>query len=471
MKIKKRKVIYFVSVIDYLSLAISFSLASLMYLYMFNKNILFLKENFLNSLLVFSVAFLFLSLFINNKNQGIIGRSNLEELYNVIKVNAMLAALVGFMIFILRFADDFSRGAFILTFMLNVIVSYIGRLILKKNLHVLFVNDKRRILLVSVEKYAESAIAKVNNDSNLLSSITDIILVDKKLPGTEISGIPIVGYIDTIVEISQQSAVDDVLFYLDNGWLNRVENSILSLQKMGIKISVTLPILDELSFYNKTVSIIGDIPALSCYISDVDDETLYMKRFFDIIGGIIGSFVACIVILLFGPIIKLTSKGPILFKQKRVGLNGRYFYIYKLRTMVDDADAKKKELMDKNEVDGLMFKMTDDPRVTRIGKFLRATSLDEFPQFFNVLKGDMSLVGTRPPTVDEFKQYKPHHKRRLSMKPGITGMWQVSGRSNVTDFEEVVKLDLEYIDNCTITLDFKIIAKTFVTVLFKIGSR
>ena len=133
--------------------------------------------------------------------------------------------------------------------------------------------------------------------------------------------------------------------------------------------------------------------------------------------------------------------------------------------MYQDAEARKKDLLKQNEMNGLMFKMEDDPRVTKVGAFLRKTSLDEFPQFLNVLKGDMSLVGTRPPTEKEFEQYNEHYRRRISMTPGLTGMWQVSGRSDITDFDEVVRLDLEYIDNWSLTLDLKILLQT-VGVLF-----
>ena len=169
--------------------------------------------------------------------------------------------------------------------------------------------------------------------------------------------------------------------------------------------------------------------------------------------------------LFIAPAVKLESPGPLIFKQKRVGKNGRYFYIYKVRSMYQDAEARKAELMEKNEMKGFMFKMTDDPRITKVGKFIRSTSIDELPQFWNVLKGDMSLVGTRPPTVAEFKQYQGHHKRRLSMKPGITGMWQAYGRKTVSDFEEIVKMDLNYIDNWSIMLDIKILFKTVQSVL------
>ena len=174
--------------------------------------------------------------------------------------------------------------------------------------------------------------------------------------------------------------------------------------------------------------------------------------------------------LLIAILIKLDSKGPVYFKQKRVGIHKTHFYIYKFRSMYIDAEERKKELMAQNEMNGLMFKMKDDPRITKVGKFIRKTSIDELPQFINVLKGDMSLVGTRPPTVGEFKQYKGHHKRRLSMKPGITGMWQAYGRNSVMDFDEVVKMDLEYIDNWSVMLDIKILFKTVATVFTNHGT-
>ena len=154
-----------------------------------------------------------------------------------------------------------------------------------------------------------------------------------------------------------------------------------------------------------------------------------------------------------------------------MGLNGRIFEIYKLRSMYTDAEKRKKELMAQNEMNGLMFKMTDDPRITKVGKFIRKTSIDELPQFWNVLRGEMSLVGTRPPTVDEYDQYESHHKRRLSMKPGITGMWQVSGRSSVQNFEDVVRLDTEYIDNWSLKLDIEILLKTVKVVFARDGAK
>ena len=205
-----------------------------------------------------------------------------------------------------------------------------------------------------------------------------------------------------------------------------------------------------------------------------------LKRLMDICGGLVGLFLTGILTIFIGPAIYIASPGPIFFSQIRVGKNGKRFKIYKFRSMYLDAEKRKKDLMDKNEMNGLMFKMEADPRIigsgpdgTRhgLGWFIRKTSLDEFPQFWNVLKGDMSLVGTRPPTEDEWKQYKPYHRARLAVKPGLTGMWQVSGRSDITDFEEVVKLDMKYVKNWCFGMDIKILFKTVFVVLAGAGSK
>ena len=206
------------------------------------------------------------------------------------------------------------------------------------------------------------------------------------------------------------------------------------------------------------------------YMASASSVQLFLKRFLDICGALVGLLLTGIVFLIFAPIILIQSPGPIFFSQDRVGKNGKLFRIYKFRSMYMDAEERKKELMAQNKMNGLMFKMDNDPRITPIGKFMRATSLDEFPQFWNILKGEMSLVGTRPPTVDEYKQYELHHKARLATKPGLTGLWQVSGRSDITDFEEVVALDKKYISEWNFGLDIKILLKTILVVLKRDGA-
>ena len=197
---------------------------------------------------------------------------------------------------------------------------------------------------------------------------------------------------------------------------------------------------------------------------------MLIKRLLDLIGGILGLLLTALLFLPIALAIKLDSRGPILFSQTRVGRNGRRFRIYKFRTMYLDAEERKKELEASNQMSGLMFKMEHDPRITKVGAFLRKTSLDELPQFFNIVKGEMSLVGTRPPTEDEFIQYNQYYRRRISMTPGLTGLWQVSGRSDIRNFDEVVQLDLKYIDEWSLSLDLKILIRTIGVVFSRRGA-
>ncbi|MEO0536409.1 MAG: sugar transferase [Cyanobacteria bacterium P01_A01_bin.123] len=193
-----------------------------------------------------------------------------------------------------------------------------------------------------------------------------------------------------------------------------------------------------------------------------------IKRTLDVLGALVG---LTIVGLMFIPIaiaIKIDSAGPIFYSQTRYGLQGKPFKIWKFRSMVQSADTLKHRV--ENKAQGLIFKNEDDPRITRVGRFLRKTSLDEFPQFLNVLKGDMSLVGTRPPTADEVAQYAPHHWQRLAVKPGMTGQWQVSGRSQIKDFEEIVKLDLEYQQSWSALYDLKLVFRTVQVLLTRQGA-
>ena len=216
---------------------------------------------------------------------------------------------------------------------------------------------------------------------------------------------------------------------------------------------------------------IGKYNAVSFVQKNTPLHMIVIKRVVDIIGAFVGLGITGVVTLLIGPLIKLESPGPLFFSQLRVGRNGRIFKIYKFRSMYADAEERKKELLDQNEMEGFMFKMEHDPRITKIGNFIRRTSIDELPQFWNVLKGDMSLVGTRPPTVDEFEQYEGYHKRRLSMTPGLTGVWQVSGRSDIKDFEEIVAMDVDYISNWSLKRDFEIILRTVQVVLRSSGAK
>ena len=187
---------------------------------------------------------------------------------------------------------------------------------------------------------------------------------------------------------------------------------------------------------------------------------IFSKRFIDILGSSIGLILLSPILLIAAIAIKIESKGPVIFSQKRIGLNGKEFKMFKLRSMVEDAEALKKDLMKKNEMSGPMFKMKDDPRVTKVGKIIRKTSIDELPQLINVLKGDMSLVGPRPSLPKEVKKFKPWMKKRLDVKPGLTCYWQVSGRNSI-GFEDWMKLDIKYVEERNFLVDIKLIFRTF----------
>lgn len=271
------------------------------------------------------------------------------------------------------------------------------------------------------------------------------------------------------LEYVKRHQVDLVIFSVNHLVRRKIEHLIEAFSEMGIDSLITIDSFAIETLETKledfgTTNVIRLSPRL------FTDGELLLKRLMDIAGALVGCFICIIFGLIVAPLIFLEDPGPIIFKQKRVGRNGKFFYIYKFRSMYQDAEAKLQTLKDQNEMQGFMFKMKNDPRITKIGKILRKTSIDELPQFFNVLEGSMSLIGTRPPTVDEYNQYSAHHKRRISIKPGITGLWQVSGRSEITDFEEIVRLDCFYIDHWSITGDIKILLKTFAAVFTGKGS-
>ena len=272
-----------------------------------------------------------------------------------------------------------------------------------------------------------------------------------------------------IDEYMKRQAIDEALLSLPNSSREYISSLLKTLQSMGIVAHVAANSLG-LSEEAKQVGELGNYRVLTYGTRIFTPAELFIKRMMDICGALTGLLLTGILSIFVVPAICLESPGPAIFKQIRVGKNGRKFAIYKFRSMYIDAEERKRELMEKNEMNGLMFKIKDDPRITRTGRFIRKTSIDEFPQFLNVLKGDMSLVGTRPPTVDEFEQYEEHHKRRLSLNPGITGMWQVSGRSDIQDFEDVVRMDLEYIDNWSVWLDIKILIQTVFVVFSHKGA-
>ena len=281
----------------------------------------------------------------------------------------------------------------------------------------------------------------------------------------EIAGIPVVCEYGDMLEYIRRNVVDEVFVHLSSQTNLPINKIIKELEVMGVTVDLNINVFEMEIPVQREIERIGNYYTVSFSPKIHSFKQIFFKRVMDIVGAIVGLLITGIVTVFLAPALLIESPGPLFFSQVRVGKNGRRFKIYKFRSMYMDAEERKKELMSQNEMEGLMFKMENDPRVTKVGKFIRKTSIDELPQFWNILKGEMSLVGTRPPTEDEFLQYEGYHRRRLNMTPGLTGLWQVSGRSDTKNFEEIVAMDVEYIDFRSLKEDIKILFKTVGVVL------
>jgi len=407
--------------------------------------------------------------FFTEPYHGIMRRGYFVEFKNVLKHVFIVSALVIVYLFMSKQGSMTSRLVITSFIPMSVILIYAVRIIWKRYLlkHGNMLYSKINMLLVSTSDEIDSMLKRV--EQNVFNEPEENELIE---------GIPVVSKIDTVTEYIQTRWVDALLVGIKKKTLIP-EDLFETCVNMGITVHECL---DNRTGWtgNQFINRMGGYTVLTSSVRVISSRQAMMKRTMDICGGIVGMILTGIITIFLAPAIYIASPGPIFFSQMRVGKNGKLFKIYKFRSMYMDAEERKKELMKQNEMKGLMFKMENDPRIIGsgsdgskhgLGWFIRKTSLDEFPQFWNVLKGDMSLVGTRPPTVDEWKQYEPYHRGRLAVKPGLTGMWQVSGRSDITDFEEVVKLDMEYVKNWNVGMDIKILFKTVGVVLKGSGSK
>lgn len=422
--------------------------------------------------------------FFTEPYHGIMRRGYFVEFKNVLKHVFIVSALVIVYLFMSKQGSMTSRLVITSFIPMSVILIYAVRIIWKRYLlkHGNMLYSKINMLLVSTSDEIDSMLKRVEQNVFNEFDIVGIVLADREPEENElIEGIPVVSKIDTVTEYIQTRWVDALLVGIKKKTLIP-EDLFETCVNMGITVHECL---DNRTGWtgNQFINRMGGYTVLTSSVRVISSRQAMMKRTMDICGGIVGMILTGIITIFLAPAIYIASPGPIFFSQMRVGKNGKLFKIYKFRSMYMDAEERKAELMKDNKLgDEKMFKLDFDPRVignkvlpdgthkTGIGDFIRRTSIDEFPQFFNVLKGDMSIIGTRPPLISETNFYELHHRARLAIKPGITGMWQVSGRSDITDFEEVVRLDKEYITNWNIGLDIKILLKTILVVFRKDGS-
>ena len=413
-----------------------------------------------------------LSYYLFDWNTNIFKRGYYIELVAVFKYNVVLIVLLGFFLYVSKMAVDFSRLVFVYFFFYNIILTYLGHLVLKKYFTKIYrtSSSSNKMFVITSTSHAENILKKITASTEWSFEVTGIALIDEDDTGKNVLNIPVIANGTNLFEQFKTKVVDEVFIHLPDYSKEIIEELIIKFESMGITVHVNIDYFNNVMAHKTTENFAG-FTVLSYEASTFDYRRLFVKRIMDICGAVIGLAITLLLTPFIALAIKLDSKGPIFFAQTRVGKNGRYFKLYKFRSMYMDAETKKEELMAQNEMDGPMFKVEHDPRITKTGAFLRKTSLDELPQFYNILIGNMSLVGTRPPTVDEFNQYDLYYRRRLSIKPGLTGLWQVSGRSDITDFKEVVKLDLEYIDTWSLTSDIRILLLTVWVVLMKKGAR
>jgi exopolysaccharide biosynthesis polyprenyl glycosylphosphotransferase len=323
--------------------------------------------------------------------------------------------------------------------------------------------EKKRVLIIGTGKKARILAKEIEKDTLLSMKVLGFISEKSQIKTSVIDGYPILGIINDVPRVIEQEVIDEIIFAIPRKRLDTLEALFLHCDEIGIKIRVVLDfsprIISKVSLEN-----LKDTPLLTFSAVPRNEIALISKRTFDILGSLFLLILFSPIFIIISILIKLTSKGPVIFKQIRCGLNGRKFVMYKFRSMVERADEIKEELKVMNELKGPVFKIKKDPRVTTIGRLLRKTSMDELPQLINVLKGDMSLVGPRPPLPSEVEKYERWQKRRLSMKPGLTSLWQISGRNEI-DFDEWMKLDLKYIDEWSFLNDIKIILKTIPIVI------
>ena len=447
------------------------------------KGLPYAHPDYFTLILILSLLQLLISIFLNNLAH-VLKRSLSQELVSILLLSFLTLALSSFFLYSIHLADFYSRILMYLTCLIFIPLDLAARLISKKiiirRIRSKGTSSTRSLLIVTELELAKSIIDELQKEEIEPFDIKGLVITGFLL-SDNVAGVPVVCSLDNAADYICREWIDEVLIYLPDS-APSPKLLLDACAEMGVTVHTVLN-LQSVESQKQFIERVGTHTVVTTAFNYIEPYQAFLKRLMDIVGGLIGSIFTLIIGIFIAPAIFIASPGPVIFRQRRVGKNGKPFYILKFRTMYLDAEDRKASLVTDNRVqDGYMFKLDFDPRVignrtlpdgthkTGLGEFLRKTSLDEFPQFFNILKGEMSLVGTRPPTIDEWEKYEYHHRARLAVKPGLTGMWQVSGRSQITDFETVVKLDTEYITQFRLSLDMKILLKTIIVLIQRRGA-
>ncbi|MFB3854934.1 MAG: sugar transferase [Vicinamibacterales bacterium] len=403
---------------------------------------------------------------------GLYSRSRIlsprRERIRTVQAIAAGGLLLGFLLFATRLVD-ISRPVIVAFLAVDALFVMAGRRAMRAM--VFDAAASRHILVAGPREEVARTVARLDSHRHWGVTVAGVI-TDGTWTGETLGGHPVFGSYPDLPGLVGRMVIDEVLFVSAPGKMGNVqqlEPLLLRLEELGIVTRLVVNFVPT-SFAKVSLDQLDGMPLLTVSSAPRNDGVLFLRRIADTVLAALLLIPAIPIGLVIAAAIKLTSPGPVLFRQIRCGLNGRPFTFLKFRSMRVDAEALKPALVAFNEMDGPAFKMSEDPRVTPVGRWLRRSSLDELPQLWNILKGDMSFVGPRPAVPEEVSQYEPWQRRRLSMKPGLTCLWQIQGR-NAIGFDEWMRLDLEYIDNWSPWLDLKILVKTIPAVLFGKGAR
>jgi len=325
-----------------------------------------------------------------------------------------------------------------------------------------------RVIIVGAGEAGRTVMRAIVARPELGYHVIGFVDDDPQKGQTDIGRFKALGPTSNLARMIEEEAVDEVIITLPWMYHRKIMSIVRECERRQVSAHI-VPDLFQMSLSRVDVDDLGGVPLVGVREIGFERGALLIKRGIDIVGAMVGLVLGAPLLALIGVAIRLDSPGPIVFRQTRVGAAGKTFDMYKFRSMHEGAEAELEQLRELNEADGPIFKIRDDPRLTRVGRFLRRTSLDELPQLWNVLRGEMSLVGPRPPLPAEVIHYMEWHKKRLEVRPGMTALWQVSGRSTLS-FDEGVLLDIYYIENWSLWLDFKILLRTIPQVLFGDGA-
>lgn len=388
-----------------------------------------------------------------------------KEAWKLTQISFCGTLLLMAIVFVAK-ADYISRFFVILFGCLSFLFLFIERLILRTFLRAARKRgyNFRNILVVGTGRRAREVAEIVSKNKHWGLKLIGFVSDNPETKIERVGKSPVLGHVADLPSMLQNDVVDELIFAVSRKRLEELEEIFLLCEEQGIRTRVAVNFFPHMIAKVHLDDLHG-VPLLTFSTTPHNELLLSAKRVFDLIVAAAVLIALSPLSLLIALMIKLTSAGPVLFRQTRVGLNGRHFTLYKFRSMLENAEEMRNGVEHLNEMKGPAFKILKDPRATWIGRLLRRTSLDEFPQLYNVLRGDMSIVGPRPPLPEEVAKYERWQRRRLSMKPGLTCLWQVNGRNKITDFKKWMELDLHYIDNWSLKLDLKIFIKTIFVVL------